>query len=319
MKYPRLSLLILTGLSASVILEVGLRLGWGLGTPALSQPDSHTGYRFKPNQNLSRFGKQIAYNQYSQRSDELTLHKPAHHFRILMVGDSVLNGGSLVDQGQTITEQLKNRLAKPGRSAEVLNASAGLWAIGNRAGYLQKFGTFESDMVIIQIGTGDLTQETTPSTLLQQSLDFPEHPPASAIVELWTRYIEPRLYQLIQSHPPDTPAPAKPDLSNQAFQQNLALLQTTLQNLKTKKIPVAILFTPHEEDLLPLSKPPQYKLEFFRSLQSLNIPIFDIQEEWATLPAFTVKSFFVDGVHLTETGNQAIAALLAHKLEHLKQ
>lgn len=319
MKFPSLSLLIVVGLLVPVILEAGLRIGFGLGTPALSQPDSHTGYRFKPNQKLSRFGKQIAYNQHSQRSDELTLSKPAHHLRILMVGDSVLNGGSLVDQRQTITEQLESRLARLGRSAEVLNASAGLWAIGNRVGYLQKFGTFESDMVIVQIGTGDLTQGTTPSTLLQQNLDFPEHPPGSAIVELWTRYTEPRLRRLIQRHPQAQSAPAKLDLSDQAFQQNLSLLQATLQDLKTKKIPVAILFTPQQEDLLPRSKSPQYKLELSRSLNSLNIPMIDVQTEWKTLPASTVKSFFVDGVHLTSTGNQAIAELLAQKLYQLKQ
>ena len=49
-----------------LISEVFLRLGLGLGKPALVQADSDTGYRFQPNQHVWRFGKTMVYNQYSQ-------------------------------------------------------------------------------------------------------------------------------------------------------------------------------------------------------------------------------------------------------------
>jgi len=72
--------------------EVVLRLAFGLGNPVLSQADPDTGYRFQPNQKIFRFGKHVEYNQYSQRSEPITLKKPKRILRILMTGDSVLNG-----------------------------------------------------------------------------------------------------------------------------------------------------------------------------------------------------------------------------------
>lgn len=84
-----------------LITEVTLRLAFGLGNPVLSQADPNTGYRFQPNQKVFRFGKKVEYNQYSQRSDPIILEKPKEILRILMTGDSVLNGGNPIDQSQT--------------------------------------------------------------------------------------------------------------------------------------------------------------------------------------------------------------------------
>lgn len=78
--------------------EVSLRKIVGLGSPVLSVTDAQTGYRFKPNQKLLRFGKRVEYNQYSQRSEPIIESKAVDDLRILMVGDSVLNGGNPTDQ-----------------------------------------------------------------------------------------------------------------------------------------------------------------------------------------------------------------------------
>ena len=107
--------------------EVTLRLAFGLGTPVLSQADTATGYRFQPNQKIYRFGKNIEYNQYSQRSEPITPEKPQGKIRILMTGDSVLNGGNPTDQSNIITELFENKLTTSNHPAEVLNASAGSW------------------------------------------------------------------------------------------------------------------------------------------------------------------------------------------------
>ena len=138
---------VIVGLTA---IEVTLRLVFGLGNPVLSQADIDTRYRFQPNQKVFRFSKNIEYNQYSQRSEPITLEKPKGLLRILMTGDSVLNGGSLIDQGQTISELLEAKLPALGHPSEVLNASAGS-GIGNQLGYLPKFGTFQGDAVILQM------------------------------------------------------------------------------------------------------------------------------------------------------------------------
>uniref|UniRef100_A0ACD5GQ20 SGNH/GDSL hydrolase family protein n=1 Tax=Desertifilum tharense IPPAS B-1220 TaxID=1781255 RepID=A0ACD5GQ20_9CYAN len=176
------------GIATVAATELTLRLAFGLGNPALLQADPEIGYYFQPNQEILRFGKHIRYNQYAQRSDPITLERSPGTLRILMTGDSVLNGGNPTDQPQTITELFKSRLQSAGYSAEVLNASAGSWAIGNQLAYLTQFGLFNSDAVILQIGTHDLLQPTSTSQAVGRSPYFPNRTPKSAIAEAWSRY-----------------------------------------------------------------------------------------------------------------------------------
>ena len=125
MKFSTKHWLLGSAILALTATEVSLRLAFGLGNPVLSQADPDTGYRFQPNQQVFRFGKHIEYNQYSQRSQPITPEKPKGTLRILITGDSVLNGGNPTDQSQTISELLKVKLSSSGLPAEILNASAG--------------------------------------------------------------------------------------------------------------------------------------------------------------------------------------------------
>ncbi len=185
--------ILISVLAVVVVTEATLRLALGQGLPVLSQADSDTGYRFQPNQKIYRFGKNIEYNQYSQRSKPITIEKPRGKLRILMVGDSVLNGGNFIDQSQIVSELFEKKLTASAHPAEVLNASARSWGIGNQLGYLHKFGTFNSDAVILQIGTHDLLQPTSTGEKIGFSSNFPNHPPLLAIEELFTRYGLPKL------------------------------------------------------------------------------------------------------------------------------
>ncbi len=294
-----------------LIFELTLRLV-GLGNPPLSQADSDTGYRFQPNQKITRFGKKIEYNQYSQRSEPINPQKPQEITRILVIGDSVTNGGSPTNQTQTITEQLESKLSSTGTQFEVLNASAGSWGIGNQLGYIRKFGTFESNAVIIQIGTHDLIQPTSTSERVGRNPNYPTHLPLLATQELTTRYIFPRFLSALKS---DSEIPQVSETEeNRQFQQNMQSVKAIISLIKTKQIPVIVLFTPSRADLLPSPNTPEYKSEFFRIIKQLQIPVVDAHTAWSKLPGITVKSYYRDKVHFNETGNQAIAELLSKKL-----
>jgi lysophospholipase L1-like esterase len=295
-----------------LIFELTLRFALGLGNPPLSQADSDTGYRFQPNQKITRFGKKIEYNQYSQRSEPINPQKPQQISRILIIGDSVTNGGSPTDQTQTITEQLESKLSSTKAKFEVLNASAGSWGIGNQLGYLRKFGTFESNAVIIQIGTHDLTQPTSTSERVGRNPKYPTHPPLLATQEVITRYILPKLFSSLKS---DSEIPQVSETEhNQQFQQNMQSLKAMVSLIRAKQTPVIVLFTPSRADLLPSPNTPKYKSEFFQVLKQLEIPVVDSHTAWSKLPATTVKSYYRDKVHFKETGNQAVAELLSKKL-----
>jgi hypothetical protein len=68
------ALLIILGvlLGLVVIVEVGLRLLFGLGKPPIYIADEQIGYLLAPNQKTTRMGNRIAINAYSMRSDAMT-------------------------------------------------------------------------------------------------------------------------------------------------------------------------------------------------------------------------------------------------------
>jgi lysophospholipase L1-like esterase len=309
MKQRRIVLFLTSLIFPFVILEILLRLGFGLGNPVLVQSDPQTGYRFQPNQHLSRFGKAIAYNQYSQRSEAIAPQKPPNTLRILMTGDSVLNGGTPIAQTETISELLKAQLSKNGQSVEVLNASAGSWGIGNQLGYLRKFGFFDSDLLILQIGTHDLTQPTSTSERVGTDPNYPEHPPLLAIQELWTRYLFPRLELKFNQTPPPPEIPLSENTDAQ-FHENLELLQKILAIARQNNTPVVVLYTPNWTNVLPQPSQPPYKAEFVSLLTAMQVPIIDLHAAWSNQPKTLVETYFRDSVHLTVAGNQAAAKLL---------
>lgn len=308
-------------LAVLIATELGLRLGFGLGTPVLVQADPKTGYRFQPNQNIFRFGKKIQYNQYSQRSEPITPQKTPGKLRILMIGDSVLNGGNPTDQKQTITELFEAKLAASRHPAEVLNASAGSWGIGNQLGYLRQFGTFNANAVILQIGTHDLIQPTSTSVVVGHHPAFPTHLPLLAIQDAWTRYAWPNLALKLGLNSSGADFAASPTANepDRQFKQNMQHLKGIVALVRGKGIPVFVLFTPNRDDLLPTSRQPQYKSEFVRLLSTLRVPIIDSQATWSSLPSTTLETYFRDYVHLNVPGNQAIANLLFEQLCNRRQ
>jgi lysophospholipase L1-like esterase len=291
------------------VTELGLRVGFGLGNPVLLQADPYTGYRFQPNQRVVRFGKRISYNQFSQRSQPITLPKPPSVLRLLMVGDSVLNGGNPTDQSETITELFQTLVQSTGQPAEVLNASAGSWGIGNQLGYLQQFGIFDSDAVVLQIGAHDLYQPTSTSEKLGRDPNFPDRRPLLAIQELWVRYLLPRLHQQFAGSMPITAISPSFDPTITAL-RNRQHLSAAINLVQAHRRPVFILFIPGYPQVVSPVAPTPYKAEFLQVVQSLNAPIIDMQLRWQALPPATIASYFRDEVHLTVAGHRVIATAL---------
>ncbi|MEM8643087.1 MAG: SGNH/GDSL hydrolase family protein [Cyanobacteria bacterium P01_G01_bin.54] len=314
-------------LGSLLLLELALRGFTGLGNPVLLQVDTEIGYRFVPNQRKHRFGRHLHYNRYSQRSEPLAIPPPAR--RILMTGDSVLNGGNLIDQSETIAEQLEQWLngnaANARLTTEVLNASAGSWGIGNQWAYLQKFGSFESDLLILQIGTHDLIQPTSTGEKIGQDPSFPDRPPRLALQEVWSRYLWPQ--GLIQQplrwrqQPASAQPSPQPQLSAEQieaalqarFEQNLAYLSELLAWAEAEDLPVWVVYTPDRVDVLPPEDfPPDFqpflKAAFMDWLRSHQVPLIDTHTAWQALPPEVSATYFRDHVHLTPEGNQAVAA-----------
>jgi hypothetical protein len=182
-------LLVLIGLL--VVGELVARFYLGLGDPPLSVPDSEIEYLFKPSQEVSRFGNRVAYNAYSMRSDDFPKEKQNEQsLRIMVLGDSVINGGSRCDQSEIATELLKKTLADAlRRPVTVGNISAGSWGPGNQLAYVQRYGLFDADVVVLVISSHDAGDVPTFKPIVGISPAFPEHKPVLALQEAVMRYL----------------------------------------------------------------------------------------------------------------------------------
>ncbi len=291
-------------------IELALRL-LGFGNPALLQADANAGYIFAPNQLVYRFGNRLEYNQFSQRSEQIDSAKPEGTLRILMIGDSVLNGNNTTDQKETIPELFEARLLGIKKQVEVLNASAGSWGIGNLLGYIRKFGTFESDAVILPIGTHDLLQPPSSSAGVGNNPLMPNRKPLLAIQEVFQRHVMPKFSSNFVSN---SSAAGVPVSESQRFMENMQRFEQIVALARAKNIPLFVLYTCDRADLLPVPNQPKFKSEFVDRLKALKIPVIDTHAAWSTLPKTRVESYFRDWVHPTAPAYESIADLVFQQL-----
>ena len=172
----------LTGIG--IVFEVGLKLIFGFGNPPLYIADNKIGYLLAPDQQIRRMGNQININQYSMRSRQIAKTKPASTFRILMIGDSIVNGGWWTDQKETISALVEQQLISNATAIEVLNASANSWSPRNELAYLQSFGLFDAQVIVLIINTDDLFGIAPTSIPVGRDRAYPEQKPPLAVIEL---------------------------------------------------------------------------------------------------------------------------------------
>jgi hypothetical protein len=137
--------------------EVGLRL-FGFGNTILYVPDEQCGYYPAPHQNETRYGGRIETNAYGMRAPDFTIPKPPDTIRILMLGDSTLWGGSYIEQDDLYARRLQKLLSRQPDSerVEILNMGVNGWGPFHKRGFVERFGTFQSDIAVICLLIGDV-------------------------------------------------------------------------------------------------------------------------------------------------------------------
>ncbi|MER9628388.1 hypothetical protein [Mesorhizobium sp. M0296] len=161
--------------------ELFCRYYLGLGTPPLSITHPTIEYMWAPNQDLYRFGNHVLINKFGMRSSDFPIEKPSGEFRALVVGDSVIGGGALTDQAELATDILSVD------GALYLNASAGSWGPQNEEAYINQFGTFNADMLILVLSTHDAGD--VPSFAALNPATHPTETPWFALSEAASRYL----------------------------------------------------------------------------------------------------------------------------------
>ena len=233
-----------------IVLEAISRCVLGLGNPPLSITHPTIEYMFKPNSTYKRFGNTYRVNAYGMRSDEMGSKREKEEVRILVLGDSVPNGGNLTDQHELATELIKKELEASLRVPVVIgNISAGTWSPQNLLAYLEEYGTFDAEVAVVVLNKGDLHDFPTFSPLNPNT--HPVKRPATAIGELWSRYIFARLKKsfLKTRKSPD------PEIAHDARKTCLPELQAITELLKRNHCQVFLLYHPSRDEIQPDGSP----------------------------------------------------------------
>ncbi|MFB2881847.1 SGNH/GDSL hydrolase family protein [Floridanema aerugineum] len=298
-----------------LILEVGLRSRFGFGNPLIYITDAEIGYLLAPNQQTRRFGNRIEINEYSMRGGAISVTRPESTLRVLLLGDSIANGGWWTDQADILSAMMASGLKatvaeNEFREVEVLNASANSWGPRNELAYLKRFGTFGAQVVVLLINTDDLFATAPSSVQVGRDRNYPAQKPLLALQEVFTRYV--------------LPAPNIPELtalnqeSGDRVGFNLTAIEEIGANAKSSNSKFLLAMTPLLREV-GSPGPRDYEIkerqrltEFAASKQILYLdflPFFN--------SAKSKESLYRDHIHLSYQGNLQVSQAITQSIGQL--
>jgi hypothetical protein len=265
----------------ALMVEIGARL-LGLGDPALTITHPTIEYMLAPNQDVSRFGNRVAVNAWGMRSPPLSKTRDARR-RVLVLGDSVLNGGNRTDHGELATTLLSRD------GVLYLNASAISWGPQNMLAYVDQYGFFDADRTVIVVSAHDAFD--VPTFEAPDPRVLPTQRPWSATAELVGRYVLPRIWDPA----PTTQAPPTSPLALPAF--------ATLIAKASAQGPVCVVLHATREEMSGIAAPGYVAL-----METARNAGGRVIEDRRFLQ---VDSAFRDNIHLTAAGQQQLAKAIA--------
>jgi hypothetical protein len=211
--------------------ELFARYYLGLGTPPLSIVHPTIEYMYRPNQDVYRFGHHFITNQYGMRSPPLNQNKDTQELRVMVFGDSVINGGNPTDQMELATSILKDRLTNLlNKNIFVGNISAGSWGPGNWLAYAKEYGFFHADIIVLVLSSHDYNDNPTFAPLDRTT--HPTENPSSALIEGVEIYL-PRYLPHTSNNPSQSnnPIAIESYVGNQDESNNEKEVQKALKDL----------------------------------------------------------------------------------------
>lgn len=184
----RTRLIILFLLVVILVSEGILRLVFGFCDAVLFQSSAAYEYIAQPNQHRYRFFSHIDYNSYSQRSEEPDSTKKI----VLGLGDSVLFGGTMLDQ-----DSIATTLFSKETEMQMLNISSGSWGPDNCAAYLKENGTFNAKAMVLVCSSHDAYDVMSHVPVVGIYPNYPDRQYCLAIWEILDRYLLPRIRAIL--------------------------------------------------------------------------------------------------------------------------
>ncbi|MCP4309291.1 MAG: hypothetical protein GY788_31340 [bacterium] len=280
-----------------VLGEVAARYGIGLGTPPLSIVHPKIEYMFSPNQLLYRFHKFHLYNEYGMRSVNMSVVKQPK--RVLVFGDSVLNGGSLTDHADLATT------LATGSDTFFGNVSAGSWGPANMRAWIDEFGFLGADTVILLLSSHDL--EDIPSFLPLDPRTHPTRRPISALVEGVQRYLSKYLCAVLSENPTSDPSNASVKTTTTRTDAGVAEINALVDRVAVADKRLCLILHQTQKELRTA---PAASLGVIEKLfAARGIPVLDFATALSEAQTSRIK-VYRDDIHINPVGQQLLSNYL---------
>ena len=266
----RIGVLLLVISLAVIAAEMTARFVFGLGTPVLMTPHPTVEYLLGPNQDVMRRGVHVATNSFGMRSPEPDIPKRADEFRVLVLGDSVVNGQATTDQSDLAT----TLLSTDGRL--FLNASATSWGPENELAYVDTFGVFDADMMVLVVSSHDAFDSP------QFGPVEPQRAPLLALLEIAQKAVD-AVFSRAEGSPPgrvDGPS-----------ERPLAAIRSL-----TSILPSCVVLHSTRSEIREGRHNPGYDL----ILQSVTVPVVETSQ-------YLTEASYVDDIHLSREGQVGLS------------
>jgi hypothetical protein len=287
------------------------RFMMGLGKPPLSVEHPTIEYLFKPNQDVSRFGNRIVINEYGMRSPDFPAQRSnPNELRIMVLGDSVINGGNLTDHDRLATTLLAQELAnRRGVEVTVGNISAGSWGPGNWLAYAREYGFFDADAVVLVLSSHDYADNPKFKPLNPNT--HPTRAPISALSEAFNRYLIPYSGKLLTSMTREVSNDSTSEIRSvdaAAIQQGLVDLEEFLLLAQEEGRKVVMILHPTREEMQSQQMQEGYYKLSDLAVQ-LNLPIISLSDVYKQSLANGID-IYRDDIHINDVGQQVLADVL---------
>jgi lysophospholipase L1-like esterase len=178
---------------------------YGLHSAPLYVASKEYEYIHAPNQKRTIYGNSFQTNEFSMRSRTFSR---ADTITVLMIGDSVINGGNLTDQDSLASTILEKALSTYFKlNIRVLNISSTTWGPDNGAAYVAKHGLFNADLICLVVSSHDAYDNMTHVPIVGIS---PDHPSKQNLLA-WTSMLRKGLHQITSRlQPEEDPIVFKP-------------------------------------------------------------------------------------------------------------
>lgn len=295
-----LTILLLLGISEGVLRFTGY------GEPVTYVADPIVGYYPQPNLTIRRSGGLVHTNQFGMRSRDIEAKKAPGVFRILLLGDSTLYGGSYIDQKDLYSRRLEDSLNQRNLSGkvEVLAMGANGWGPFHEHGFVNRFGLLDADLVIINLPMDDVNRPLY--GLMSVPFSASQTPPKLALEEVINHF----MWSYRSSH-------AGLDEAWEAQQSKIGVREyaNLVDDLQKRGVEVLVAILPGRGPGLGGAEYPheaKWRQSLEEQIRALGAPIYF--PKGLFFGKGTTSELYHDDVHLQTKGHHLYADFLADRI-----